>query len=75
MTDGMLWDTPESAAESTTPPVQAPARERTAEPGEPAVVPADAACCGQKYPMWAGRTPLPHGCQLCPDSPTYWRRT
>jgi hypothetical protein len=32
------------------------------------------ACCGVKYPFWQGRTPLPDGCQLCPNSPTYWRK-
>lgn len=32
-------------------------------------------CCGVKYPHWAGRSPLPAGCQLCPKSPTYWRNS
>jgi hypothetical protein len=30
-------------------------------------------CCGRRQATWAGR-PLKLGCQLCSDSPTYWRR-
>jgi hypothetical protein len=37
------------------------------------------ACCGEKYcganrPDMAG-TPLIPACQLCPKSPTYWRKS
>lgn len=30
-------------------------------------------CCGRRQHEWAGR-PLQLGCQLCPSSPTYYRR-
>jgi hypothetical protein len=34
-----------------------------------------ASCCGQGGKSWAkAGEPLKPGCQLCPNSPGYWRR-
>jgi hypothetical protein len=47
-----------------------------AEPGgQPAtdpMKPLNSTCCGRKLPGVAG-APLVNACQLCPNSPTYWR--
>lgn len=31
----------------------------------------DATCCGRS--LWPAGSPLVNACQLCPNSPTYWR--
>lgn len=36
--------------------------------------PAAATCCGQHMPPNVGK-PFVLGCQLCPNSPTYWRKS
>lgn len=43
-------------------------RATAADPGAP-----PGKCCGQHAPDWTGR-PYVLACQLCPKSPTYWRR-
>ncbi|ROP29513.1 hypothetical protein EDD30_2309 [Couchioplanes caeruleus] len=66
------------------PPIPLPVAPKPVE-AKPALVPpaseeveaqgrgVDAVCCGKKVAAWAGR-PLQLGCQLCPNSPTYYRR-